>query len=56
MKFTQIETQFVLNSSEANTWLREWQLIYPKRKIININMVPADPAGWFMTLVYEMEV
>ena len=56
MKITQIENVFFLNSNEANTWLRAYQQKYPKRKIINISTTPWDPEGWFMTIVYEVEV
>lgn len=55
MIFTQIETQFVLNAVNANTWLRAWQQKYPNRTIKNINMTPND-SGWFITIVYDMEV
>lgn len=56
MKIIQIEILCCLNTGHANTQLRAYQQKYPKRKIINVNMTPADPAGWFMTIVYEVEV
>ena len=52
----QTEVRFVLNNADANDQLREYQVYYPKRRIINVNLVPAVQAGWFMTIVYSVEV
>ena len=56
MKFTQIEVEYVPNSSFANDHLRKFQLDFPNRKIINVNIDSNNPSGWFMTIVYEVEV
>lgn len=50
----QIETNHVLNSQNANEQLRIFQKVFPKREIIGVSMVPADPAGWFMTITYKV--
>ena len=49
------EQEFVLNAGDANIWLRAWQKKYPNRIIKNVNMTPND-SGWFVTIVYDMEV
>lgn len=54
--FVQIETFFVFNTADANLTLRAWQQTNPKRHIINVNTSPAPQEGWFMTIVYEVEV
>ena len=52
----QIEVIAIQNQGKANEYLRGYQLKYPKRKIINVNMTPIEwPGGWFMTIVYEIE-
>lgn len=57
MEFTQIELRFVSNSADANNQLRQFQLTYPKRKIIGVSMLPTDlPMGYFMTITYQVEV
>ena len=57
MEFTQIELCFVSNSADANNQLRQFQLTYPKRKIIGVSMLPTDlPMGYFMTITYQVEV
>lgn len=54
-KFTQIEIIVVNSGGEANTYLRQWQLNYPNRHIVNISVAPND-INYFLTIVYEMEV
>ena len=49
----QIDIIAVNNAGHANEILREYQRNFPKRKIINISMVPND-YGWFMTITYEV--
>ena len=49
----QIDIIAVNNTSHANEILREYQRNFPKRKIVNISMVPND-YGWFMTITYEV--
>ena len=56
MEFTQIELCFVNNSAEANNQLRQFQLSFPKRKIIGVSLAPIDPVGYFMTITYQIEV
>lgn len=52
----QVQVQPVLNQGKANEILRDYPRLYPKRKIINISMIPCDfPGGWFMTIMYEVE-
>ena len=53
----QIETLFAINYGDANEKLRAYQRNNPKRKIVNISMIPAEfPAGWFMTIMYEVDI
>lgn len=53
----QINTLFVLNQGEANERLRAFQRDNPKRKILNVSMTSATyPGGWFMTIVYEVNI
>lgn len=57
MKVTQIQVEPVLNPGKANELLRSYPQLYPKRKIINISMTPIEyPGGWFMTIVYEVDI
>ena len=44
------------NGQALNEYLWRWQLEYTKRKIVNINTIPSDPVGWFLTIVYDSEV
>ena len=41
---------------EANKELRKYPMFYSKRTIVNVNLVPAMQAGWFMTIVYSVEI
>ena len=51
----QIEITMVQNQGKANEYLRTYQQLYPKRKIVGVSMVPCDyPGGWFMTITYEV--
>ena len=45
----------LLNSLEINQLPNEKEFL-EKRKIINVDTAPVEPAGWFLTIVYEMEV
>lgn len=56
MEFIQIELCFVNNSAEANNQLRQFQISFPKRKVINVSLAPTDPVGYFMTITYQIEV
>lgn len=49
----QIDVIPVNTPGKANEILREYQRVFPKRKIINISMTPND-YGWFMTITYEV--
>ena len=49
----QIEILTANNQATANELLREYQRTFPKRKILNISMVPND-YGWFMIITYEV--
>ena len=51
----QIDVISVNNTGHANELLREYQRVFPKRKIINISMTPND-YGWFMTITYEVTI
>ena len=51
----QIFTDYVLNTPEANLKLRNFQKMFPKRKIQTVSMIPYSPDGWFMTITYEVE-
>ena len=55
-RFIQVEIQYVLNADAANQILREWQLAHPRRKIVNLNLQPTEPGGWFLLIFYEIEV
>ena len=55
MKFIQIDNYAVNDAANANNTLREWQLKYPKRKIVNISM-NSTLHGYLMTIVYEVEI
>jgi hypothetical protein len=44
------------NGQTVNEYLWRWQEYYTKRKIINIGVTPTEPAGWFLTIVYDSEV
>lgn len=55
MKLIQIEISAINNSGEANDILRQWQLHYPHRHIINISVSPNE-YNYFLTIVYEVEV
>lgn len=50
----QIETNFFNNQVQINEYLRLFQKTYPNRKILNVNVVPNDPMGWFTTIMYEV--
>lgn len=52
----QIAIGFVSSGGEANEKLRTFQRENPKRKIINVSIAPQDPHGFFMTIVYDVEV
>ena len=52
----QIDTRWVKSAMDANELLREYNKEYPKREIIGISMVPNDPAGWFMTITYKINM
>ena len=53
----QIDVEFVMHKGQANEKLRTFQRENPKRKIINVSMTPANyPGGWFMTVVYEVDI
>ncbi len=53
----QIEIIPVLNQGKANEFLREYSRLYPKRKIIGVNIIPCEfPGGWFMTITYEVDI
>lgn len=54
-KFIQIEVTAVNSGGEANSYLRQWQLNYPNRRIINLSLAPND-INYFLTIVYEMEI
>ena len=55
IKLVQIQVIHVLNAGQANEILREYSKSYPKRKIMNVSMVPVEfPGGWFMTITYEV--
>lgn len=56
MHFIQIELTFVSNSADANNQLRLFQMRFLNRKVIGVSLAPNDPAGYFMTITYEMEV
>ena len=57
MKVIQIQVEPVLNPGKANELLRSYPKLYPKRKIVNISMAPIEyPGGWFMTIVYEVDI
>lgn len=49
----QIDLTAVNNSAEANLYLRQWQVAYPKRKIINVTLAPNE-INYFLTIVYEI--
>ena len=52
----QVAIGFVANGGDANEKLRTFQKENPKRKIINVSIAPQDPHGFFMTIVYDIEV
>ena len=53
----QIHTIPVFNSGQANEVLRDYPRLYPKRKIINVSMVPVElPGGWFVIITYEVNI
>lgn len=52
----QVDISCHTSGQDINEYLRLWQSKYTKRKIINIDTTPVEPAGWFLTIVYEMEV
>lgn len=57
MVITQIQVEPVLNQGKANELLRDYSRLYPKRKIIGVSMAPCEfPGGWFMTIIYEVEI
>lgn len=56
MEFVQIELCFINSSADANNQLRQFQLSFPKRKIIGVSISPFDPNGYFMTITYKVEV
>lgn len=53
---TQILISMVKNQGEANEKLRLFSQLYPKRKIINVQMNQTEnpPLGWFMVITYEI--
>lgn len=52
----QVDISCHTSGQDINEYLRLWQSKYTKRKIVNIDVVPTEPVGWFLTIVYEMEV
>ena len=52
----QIAIGFVNNGSDANEKLRTFQRENPQRKIISVSCAPAEPAGFFMTITYEINI
>ena len=52
----QIAVAHTLNTGDANEKLRAFQRENPNREIIGVNMVPADPGGWFMTVSYKIQI
>ena len=52
----QVDISCHTSGQDINEYLRLWQSKYTKRKIINVDTTPVEPAGWFLTIVYEMEV
>jgi hypothetical protein len=52
----QIAIGFVNNGSDANEKLRTFQRENPQRKIISVSCAPAEPAGFFMTITYEINM
>lgn len=52
----QVAIGFIRNSGDANEKLRAFQRENPKRKIINVSCAPADPFGFFMTIMYEINM
>lgn len=50
----QIAVGHVLDGKDANEKLRIFQVENPKREIIGVSMVPAEAAGWFMTITYKI--
>lgn len=52
----QVDISCHANGQAINEYLWRWQEYYIKRRIVNIDVTPADPAGWFLTIVYDSEV
>lgn len=52
----QIAIGFVNNGGDANEKLRAFQKENPQRKIIGVSCAPAEPAGFFMTITYEVDM
>ncbi len=50
----QVFTCFVISNNQANEILRQFQKDYPKREIKSVSICPNEPAGWFMTITYEI--
>ena len=51
----QIDIFSANSTGHANELLREYQRVFPKRKIIGVSMVPND-YGWFVTVTYEVNI
>lgn len=52
----QIAIGFVNNGGDANEKLRIFQKENPQRKIIGVSCSPVEPAGFFMTITYEVDM
>lgn len=52
----QVSNNFYNNQEQINRALRLFQKEFPNRKIININCYPNEPMGWFVSIVYEIEI
>lgn len=52
----QVDVRWMESGPKANEFLREYSKEYPKREIIGVSMVPNDPAGWFMTITYKLNM
>lgn len=52
----QVDISCHSNGQAINEYLWHWQDYYAKRKIINVDVTPTDPVGWFLTIVYDSEV
>lgn len=52
----QVSIIMAVNAGNLNEQLRLFQQEYPKRKITSVSCVPAEPAGWFATICYEVNI